>query len=66
MPHRLQGNEFRAVKVTFILNLRWITHIEVVLNPLCPHKYLVLEKAWKTLRFNYIHKQIEPLLRDSL
>ena len=45
MPHRLQGNEFRAVKVTFILNLRWITHIEVVLNPLCPHKYLVLGKA---------------------
>ena len=45
MPNGLQGNEFRAVKVTFILNLRWITHIEVVLNPLCPHKYLVLGKA---------------------
>ena len=32
MPNGLQGNEFRAVKVTFILNLSWITHIEVYSN----------------------------------
>ena len=52
MPNGLQGNEFRAVKVTFILNLSWITHIEVVINPQCPHKHLVLGESLKGAPFN--------------
>ena len=52
MPHGLQGNEFRAVKVTFILNLRWIGHIEVVINPQCPHKHLVLAESLKGAPFD--------------
>ena len=52
MPHGLQGNEFRAVKVTFILNLSWISRIEVVINPQCPQKHLVLGESLKGAPFN--------------
>lgn len=52
MLHGLQENEFRAVKVTFILNLSWITHTEVVINPQCPHKHLVFGESLKGAPFD--------------